>query len=64
MRFTREIAGCAAVATPDDRNDQHPLTITPKLAVVDLSSSTQVSVATFRFDGTPVDTGFSLAVFR
>jgi hypothetical protein len=56
--FTRDIFNCAAIATARLETAQFAT-----VAMVYRTSHTQVGVLTFKYDGTPVDSGFELAVF-
>jgi hypothetical protein len=56
--FTQDIFDCAAVATARLETVQ-----VATFAMVYRTSHTQVGVLTFKYDGTPVDAGFELAVF-
>src|SRR5262249_2937085 len=58
VAFTRDVSNCVAVA------NVHPPVgvIVPAFAMVTRSSTTQVAVVIFKFDGTPLDDAFELSV--
>jgi Collagen triple helix repeat (20 copies) len=56
--FTQDIYNCAAIATARLETAQFAT-----VAMVYRTSHTQVGVLTFKYDGTPVDSAFELAVF-
>ena len=60
VTFGRDVSNCAAVATA---RTTLGATIVPTIPVVARNSPTQVSVVTFKYDGTVNASAFELAVF-
>jgi hypothetical protein len=64
--FTTSITHCSAVASPSGLGEQaggSGAPLYPAMAVVYRTSSTQIAVYLYDPNGTPIDDGFTLAVF-